>query len=62
MMMPWSLYFFRIKCVAVLITVSSVESLFDTKPETSRRVLPSRMTMKSYAPLIRYMEVTSGYW
>ena len=46
-MVPWSLYFFRIKWVVVPITVSRVDSLLVTKLDTSRRVLPSRVTIRS---------------
>ena len=46
-MVPWSLYFFRMKCVVVPRTVSSVESLLVTKPDTSFKVFPSRMTIRS---------------
>ena len=47
MIVPWSLYFFRMKCVAVLMTVSNVESLLDTNRETSLRDFPSRVTRRS---------------
>src|SRR5699024_8635692 len=50
---PWSLYFFRTKCVAVPDTASSVESFVDTNIETSFNVFPSRKTTKSKAPDIR---------
>ena len=53
MIVPWSLYFLRMKCVAVLITVSSVESLLETKLETALSDLPSSVTRRSYPPEIR---------
>ena len=43
------MYFLRIKCVAVLSTESRVESLSDTKLDTSFRVFPSRLTSDEFA-------------
>ena len=62
MTVPWSLYFFNTKCVEVLKTESITESFSETNWATSRMVFPSRITVKSKAPDIRYTDSTSLYW
>ena len=56
---PWSLYFFSTKWVAVLMTESMVASYSDTNWATPRMLLPSIITVKSKAPDIRYTAFTS---
>ena len=41
------------KCVAVPVTLSSVESLLDTNEASCLSVGASTMTIRSYAPLMR---------
>ena len=61
-MVPWSLYFFSTKWVAVLNTDSIGANLSDTNCATWRMVFPSINTVKSKDPLIRYTAFTSLYW
>ncbi len=47
-MVPWSLYFFSIKFVAVLVTDSSVESFSETNCAVSKSCLPAVTKSRSY--------------